>query len=1254
VIKMQEKNQSNNTVTNKNGTGLGNNLENSLGSDIQSKSTKRFLASFMICLIILLPFYVSSAYADNGDIGDVIDEDIEGQISSVFASGADDIEDYTSTNDDDFVKLTMSIIYTLEELENNQVRIRFNEGPTLFPECTSDGEGTSTYTCIIEHPAYNNDAGKLGYDVTLTDQYLAIIDSANGEMYVDGLSPKVNIYPSKSAEEGKIFIDVYGEDFACTSGCKNKCAGLGELNLFLKEEGEALDPFHTITTFDECEYTEDDIEFTYESLGITGGITEFCISGKDKVGNEDEKCKPINLDLTAPIFMGDLTAKKNGLPLNYIIKDEIPQVDLYLNISDDNLLSTSDVTADFLGLNPSETSYENKKPSSFKTYELDLGDVGEGEDNTITIYEFVWNGIKLNNPEGLSAKVSVSDIDENKAEGDFTLSVNIDDKPPEVGAIYTDKTILYLNDTNKNVIYVDFIEIGSGLDANDVFLDLKDVTGEAKKKAYNCSSGDSGLFSCVWKNINPSKLAQENPKGDPLTGLYYVKQKARVHFDTADIAGNKVSTEYSESLEQDLIFDNLAPEIILMDVTSAGALGGQAVGFTPSDEAPIQEPAPGFTPEDSAAEADTAGQAYGGGSTKAGQIITTSPEEIIVINAYVMEYGSILDPSKVFAQLNIEEHWPTPTPATSCDLVEPALVEGIDDKYRNFPYREYLYLCTWELPTVPIAGTYFFNLQATDAAGNTNEDNTDKFKIYDLVEGNVDFFEDEFELDITDIYDYGYELNRNFLHMSTQTFFRMELDLSEYRKISGSFVHDINIGECTVARGEAFTAEDIKPAAIISQTYMTDSLLQSREQKEVMLAIPQFEATEAELKAATEKDYDETPEPLTIACKAEIIQSSYAGKKAYSPNEVLVFSLEVPLGKEIFSNPADSTLDKVLEYKDTIDTLNTIIDVLKYVEYIAPYCKMINLVMQIWNNICMIYEGFTAAFSPATAAAHECKLGVDLLTKIWYGKDGDPADVGEVGNMKNQWNSKNALSLGFICDLTLCSECSSVWNSKITGGKWNIDEWTPDQLTYSLFGKKGIDPATLNEVSGNPIDPAEYWTGSSQIRFPFDPHKNFWVALICWPPCVPTIIRTLEMVKRILVAQNTCYNKAYLLGEDIEDCPNMGWRIFCMLTFGQFMHILPDLLKQYATKLVSSLVTRAFEIGCTGVTKAQRLSCGGVRVRNFIVGVLSILDLITNVKQLYEEMDDAFDWGGSSDDDDEVDKEFSDQAKEYGTIPEYD
>jgi len=256
------------------------------------------------------------------------------------------------------------------------------------------------------------------------------------------------------------------------------------------------------------------------------------------------------------------------------------------------------------------------------------------------------------------------------------------------------------------------------------------------------------------------------------------------------------------------------------------------------------------------------------------------------------------------------------------------------------------------------------------------------------------------------------------------------------------------------------------------------------------------------------------------------------------------------------------------------------------------------------------------------------------------------------------------LSLGFICDLTLCTSCTETWNNKIGGDVLNIDTWTPDYLWNSVGFKsmsaKGAEGSTsgidaINSVNADKysVDPAEYWAGTSQIRFPFDPRKNFWVALICWPPCIPTIIRTLEMVKRVLVAQNTCMNKAYLLGEDIEDCPNLGWRLFCILTFGQFMHVLPDMLRQYVTKTVSSLLSRAFELGCTAKNEAAAMYCTGVRIKHSIVGVLSILDLVTNIQQLVDEMDSAFDWGDSEDDDDSVDDEYSARAEEYGTLPSY-
>jgi len=1196
------------------------------------KITLKFLACFMISLMLTMPVYISSVYAPD----DELEEGVEGKIMSVSATGSAGLEGYTSTKEDDFINLAITLIYTKEAFDESYVSVKFNDGPAINPESCTAGE-TDSYECIIQTLLYNKNAGIINYKVTLTDQFSQIMDTFDGSIIVDGISPTLSLSPTKKAAEQKVTFKLDAEDKACTaSTCTNKCAGLASVQLYIKEDETAKEPFHEVTTFDKCKYSET-LSKTYTELGITGGEIDFCIKAVDKVGLEKESCMKENLDVTAPeIHDASFTIKKGGMPLTYIKKDEIPKVDIYINITDDNPLATTNIIGDFSGLNPKKSAYKSKKADSVATYTE-----GTGED-LITTYEASWKSIELNNPEGLSATVKVADADGNSAESSFTITLNVDEVAPALIAIYTEMNMLYLNGTSKNTIYADISEAESGLSKDTVWLDLSQITGDAKKAPTECIALEGG-YTCKWTNINPSKMKSASPMLDPLTNLIYVKKLAKLHPESHDLAGNALSVEDITAISQELIYDGTAPEILNIDVSSASA-GGSALaeesfsGGLGTSQAPLESAAPSSSPSSSSSsEQPPTGQAIKSSSGEAltgqpiGVLITNAEDEVIIITAKISEQGSVVDPSKILAQLTTKELWPVPSPATSCEPSE----------------EDYVYDCVWELPTVSVAGNYQFEISVTDMAGNTVTGTSPKFKIYQVVEKEVDFFNDEFKVDVLAQYGSDYALNKNFLFMSTQTLFNLHLDITNQRKSGAlsSFVHELTITECTASLGEVFAEGDLKPVAIVTQTYPPLLLpTQSKEVKELMLALPQFEQ---------EKLKDK--ETMVVACKGELIQSSKTGKKAFTPNEVIVFSADIPMGKDLFSNPGDSTLDAVLKYEDAIDMLDTMIDVLDFLTKLAPFCRVINLVMQIFNNMCMIYEGIGAAFAPAEVAAHECKLGSDILQKIWTGGKTPalPTDP--------QWSDKNVISLGFVCDLTLCSQCSQAWNSKITNGALNFPaEWSPDYIwSQAGIGPKltDADIEKMNKIGGErtSIDPAEYWAGSSQIRFPFDPQKNFWVALICWPPCWPAIQRTLETVKRILVAQNTCYNKAYLLGENIEDCPDLAWRLFCVLTFGQFMHVLPDLLRQYTTKLASSLVSRAFEIGCEApvTNKAARMQCTGIRIRNFLVGVISFMDLMTNLKQLNDELDDMFDWGDSSDDDSKVDDEFAAQKKEFGELPSY-
>src|SRR3990167_6119408 len=95
------------------------------------KITLKFLACFMISLMLTMPVYISSVYAPD----DELEEGVEGKIMSVSATGS---EGYTSTKEDDFINLAITLIYTKEAFDESYVSVKFNDGPAINPEsCTA-------------------------------------------------------------------------------------------------------------------------------------------------------------------------------------------------------------------------------------------------------------------------------------------------------------------------------------------------------------------------------------------------------------------------------------------------------------------------------------------------------------------------------------------------------------------------------------------------------------------------------------------------------------------------------------------------------------------------------------------------------------------------------------------------------------------------------------------------------------------------------------------------------------------------------------------------------------------------------------------------------------------------------------------------------------------------------------------------------------------------------------------------------------
>ena len=139
-------------------------------------------------------------------------------------------------------------------------------------------------------------------------------------------------------------------------------------------------------------------------------------------------------------------------------------------------------------------------------------------------------------------------------------------------------------------------------------------------------------------------------------------------------------------------------------------------------------------------------------------------------------------------------------------------------------------------------------------------------------------------------------------------------------------------------------------------------------------------------------------------------------------------------------------------------------------------------------------------------------------------------------------------------------------------------------------------------------------------------------------------------------------NKRYLLGEDAEDCGKLANGVLCVTLASVFASMLTDLLKQTLVKLVSSMIARVFELGCTtpgGLPKPkpERMNCAMVRVRNAILAVLALGDLVQTAKEFdaawEEEFGTDFSWDFGSDDDEDAEDVKESQEEAFGDLPTY-
>ncbi len=575
--------------------------------------------------------------------------------------------------------------------------------------------------------------------------------------------------------------------------------------------------------------------------------------------------------------------------------------------------------------------------------------------------------------------------------------------------------------------------------------------------------------------------------------------------------------------------------------------------------------------------------------------------DVAKISARIIEADSELFPENVLADYSEFSPDMDYSPASTCDVLSSTMYE-----------------CIWEYTGAMVPKTDIkMNIIAMDAAGNIKESSDDgklgEAYVSDVVDRKTqaDFWEENARVSGVS------PVNRNFL-IQGGTIVRAHLELQPK---SGSFVHDFTMHSC-IGRLDLPMAEHEKDLSydsitIFSQYYPPKDIRESKNELELLLSIPPY----------PQQNDTEAAERIEIICSGELMQSLRRTSDIFTENENINATIIVPLSGGVFDNPGEVAIKKINKKKDDYDRVKSLVSTLeKITKILTPLCSVMNAIIQLANNVCMVVS--VVGRWQGNSWGLSCKNSIsDNLNDIWTGdfyKFGDSTKGGiyglvNDGNPSKWGNQKKILSLGYICDLVLCTSCSEIWRGVWSGfeeGKGLSGlENKANNFMVSMFDKdkKDKDPDWLAEEAKQHGGNLEYGTPDEEfyqgVRTTFDPHKSLIVAIICDPPCLSGIQTKLTTYKEILRLYNVCYNTAIVRGDGTHECDKFYKSQVCQQIIMEFWHFIYDFIKQFIVKSIAYHTEKAIiEMTCDTTGEVTPETCFALRIKEALGVMIVMLD----------------------------------------------
>ncbi|MBI2654973.1 hypothetical protein HYX06_00930 [Candidatus Woesearchaeota archaeon] len=504
----------------------------------------QFIASFLIALVVTIPFYVTGAYAG---------------IDKVTVKGSDGIEGIARPSD--ALDFSVEATSATTQITKDNVYLGAN---IKFDNCAS-GTATSgtanSAVCTLKYPA----AGKQNFGNNPVQFVISLFkdaaktqleDSKAGTVAVDSLPPVLQLSAPKetfSAAES-ILLDYEVTDLSCNgASCAGRCSGIKSIE-FASSDGsfkQAIDPKTEGCTIKD--------RLTLDAKKFDDGVNVIIAKATDKFGQVSQEASlQFSLDSTAPrILTETFVIIRRGVAISTYAPSSV-SVEVSVDISA-NDLDAGSVSAELTALNPSAKLVRaacQRLNSETQRCRWAI-DLNPGTGSSITGAPTAAPSTPSTTPAILRSSraiiINAADVLGNKATATISKALALDDKGPALQSIKagSSKDKLFAKPTG-SLVEVDFDE-ATGLIGSDVFL----YVGSSRFAAESCRKDST--WTCRWRNIN-------FPQG---TATLQIKS------DTEDIFDNKAS----DSQPVEVIVDAVPPVVTGVNeisLTPVGTLSASA------------------------------------------------------------------------------------------------------------------------------------------------------------------------------------------------------------------------------------------------------------------------------------------------------------------------------------------------------------------------------------------------------------------------------------------------------------------------------------------------------------------------------------------------------------------------------------------------------------------------------------------------------------------------------------------------------